>query len=99
MWVCLVVPRNGQGRTALWHLHKEEFLAFFRFGNMGRHKWILRAREGGERLMANGGIKKNITHHEGFKVGPPPLGKTVADFPVVVNPMGSIELARVTRRC
>jgi hypothetical protein len=42
------LPRGAkdQGRTALWHLHKEELLAFFRFGNMGRHKWILRAREG-----------------------------------------------------
>jgi len=79
---CIIVEfeqRNGKefhvfGNSknfALWHLHKEKLLAFFRFGNVSRYKWI----------------------HERFKVGPPPLGKTVTDFPVVVNPVGGIELA------
>lgn len=91
--------RIGQGHTALRHLYKEELLAFFRFGNMGRHKWILCARVGGRAVDDNMTGIENPTHHEGFKVGPPPLGKTVTDFPVIVNPVGGIELAGVTRRC
>ncbi len=96
------MPRGAKdrsGRTALWHLHKEELLAFFRFGDMSRHKWVLHAREGGRAFGETAAIEQDTTDHEGFEVGPPPLGKTIADFPVIVNPMGSIELARVTRGC
>jgi hypothetical protein len=38
-----------------------------------------------------------FTHHECFKIRTPPLGEAVSDFPVVVDPVGCVELARVTR--
>ena len=55
MWMCFVVRKTGQGqgRTALWHLHEEELLAFFWFGNVSRHKWILCARQGKRAFEGN----------------------------------------------
>ena len=39
----------------------------------------------------------HVTHHECFKVRMPPLGEAVPNFPVVVDPVGGVELTRVTR--
>jgi hypothetical protein len=40
-----------------------------------------------------------FTDQERFKVRSPPLGETVADFPVVVNAMRGVKLTRIGRRC
>lgn len=37
-------------------------------------------------------------YHESFKVGSPPLGETVSDFPLVVDAMRGVELARIDGR-
>jgi hypothetical protein len=80
-------------------LYKEEFLALFRFGDVRRHKWILSARERTITLDAGPVEDAHITHHERFKVRAPPLSEAVSDFPVVVNPVRGIELARVGGWC
>jgi hypothetical protein len=69
----LHVLGNSQNFT-LGHLHKEKFLALFRFGDVRRNKWI----------------------HEGLEVGTPPLGEAISNFPVVVDPVGGVELTRIT---
>ena len=86
-------------RTPLGHLYKEKFLALFRFGDVRRHKWILSARERMITFEARPVEDAHITHHERFKVRTPPLSEAVSDFPVVVDPMGGIELARVSGWC
>jgi hypothetical protein len=39
-----------------------------------------------------------VTHHKGLEVWAPPLSETVTNFPVIVDPMGGVELTRVTGR-
>ena len=41
--------------------------------------------------------ESHVTHHEYFKVRTPPLGEAVSNLPVVVDPVGGVELTRVTR--
>jgi len=36
------------------------------------------------------------THHKRFEVRTPPLGETITDFPIIIDPVRGIELARVT---
>jgi hypothetical protein len=80
-------------------LYKEEFLALFRFGYVRRHEWILSAHEGTITFDAIPVEDARITHHERFKVRTPPLGEAVSDFPVVIDPVGCVELARVSGWC
>lgn len=37
--------------------------------------------------------------HERFKIGSPPLCKTIANFPFIIQPMTRVELATRCRRC
>jgi len=39
----------------------------------------------------------HVTHHKCFKVRTPPLSEAISNFPVVVDPVGGVELTRVTR--
>jgi hypothetical protein len=43
-----------------------------------------------------GGVKNAGTHHEGLEIRAPPLSETVSNFPVVINPVRRVELARIT---
>ena len=51
----------------------------------------------GQSVRCQAAEEARITHHECFKVRTPPLGETVSNLPVVVDPMGGVELTRVTR--
>ena len=78
-------------------MHKEELLALFRFGDVRRHKWILSVHGWIITFEARPGRDACVTHHECFKIRTPPLGEAVSNLPVVVDPVGCVELARVTR--
>jgi hypothetical protein len=88
---------TGRRRTTLGHLHQEKFFALFRFGDVRRNKRILRAR--GWIITFDGDGDSCVTYHKGLEVGTPPLGETISNFPVVVDPVGSVELTRITRWC
>ncbi len=66
---------------------------------MRRNKRILlaRGRTINVRRRTGGDENSRVTYHEGLKVGTPPLGKTISNFPVVVDPVGGVKLARITR--
>ena len=48
-------------------------------------------------LIQTGGEVTGITYHKGLEVGTPPLSKAISNFPVVVDPVGGVELTRITR--
>jgi hypothetical protein len=89
----------GKRRTTLGHLHKEKFLALFRFGDVRRNKWILCAR--GRTITFDVGPVEDtrFTYHKGLEVGTPPLSETISDFPVIVDPVGGVELTRIAGWC
>lgn len=79
-------------------MHKKKLLAFFRFGDVRRNKWILCAR--GWTIYVRfqiSGEKVTVTYHKGLEIGTPPLGEAISNFPVVVDPVGGVELTRITR--
>ena len=39
-----------------------------------------------------------VTHHKGLEIRIPPLRETIYDFSIVVDPVGSAELARAIGR-
>ena len=85
-------------RTTLGHLHKKKFLALFRFGDMSGNKWILCARGWIITFESAEDENTRVTYHKGLEVGAPPLGEAVSNFPVVVDPVGGVELTRITGR-
>lgn len=76
--------RDGKGRhTPLGHLNQEELLTLLGLGYMRRNERVLKgARSGLEAKQIS-----NQTYHERFKIGSPPLSKTVSNFPFVVDTM------------
>jgi hypothetical protein len=43
-------------------------------------------------------MKIRVTYHKSLEVGAPPLGDAISNFPVVVDPMGGVELTGIAGR-